>query len=154
LVTGSRLTQYSINFYEFLGHGICIISIVNSALLATISIFYVYTLGSNLPVIVYYFLTRFTYIKPFNEYLINRYFDSIIISALTLAWLVLSLNGKLTRTLVSSIFGILLAVAVIAGLDNLMSLVELATLPLIIFIYSFKEAIEDGKLRKLSRTTI
>jgi hypothetical protein len=133
LTTRTRLTQYSIRLNGFFGFGVCRTSIITSALLATLSLFYVYTLGSHLPVIAYFFLTRFTYIKPFNDYIVNRNFGSVIVCAFTLVWLILSINRKPARTFVSSVFGVLLAIAISANNDALMSLLELATLPLVVF---------------------
>jgi hypothetical protein len=133
LAAGRRLAQYSVSLHEFLGYGINKISIVTSALLAAISLFYVFTLASHLQVNVYYFLLRWTYIKTSNEFIVTRYFDSIIISSLTVVWLVLALDGKLTRISVSFIFGIVLVMGIAANRPDLLSMLELATLPVIVF---------------------
>ena len=139
MATGDKLSQYSVSLQEFFGQGIDKISIVSSALLAAISLFYVFSLGSYLQIIVYYFLWRVSYIKPFNEYIVSRYFDSIIISSLAIVWLVLSLNGKITRISVSSIFGILLVIGIVAHQPGLMTFLELATLPVIVFILFYQK---------------
>ena len=151
MVAGGRLAQYSISLHEFLGDGFSKISIVTSALLATISLFYVYALGSHLPIVVYYFLTRFTYIKPFSEYITTRYFDSMIIGGFTLLWLALSLNGKFTKIFVTSIFGIIFTVAMTANLTNLISVVELSTLPLVILILFCQRGARSLRGKKVVR---
>jgi hypothetical protein len=140
-----QLSHYCIRLHEFLGQGACKISIITSALLATVSLLYVFVLGSHLHLTVYYFLTRFTYIISFDDHIVSRYFDSVIIGLLTIVWFILSLNRKLTRIFSTSIFGILLAIAVIANLAGLLSLMELATLPVIILLLL-------GNVKRESRT--
>src|ERR671914_493126 len=115
LLPGGRLAQYSVGLHNFLGQGFNKISIVSSALVAGISLFYVFSLGSYLQAIVYYFLLRVIYIKPSNDYLFGRYYDSIIISSLTVVWLALALDGKWARISASSAFGILLAIGIAAN---------------------------------------
>ena len=136
--TGGKLSHYSVSLKKFIGQGIDKISIISSALLAAISLFYVFSLGTYLQIIVYYFLWRVSYIKPFDEYIVSRYVDSIIINSLAIVWLILSLDGKITRISVSSIFGVLLVVGLVAQQPALMTFLELVTLPLIVFILLYK----------------
>jgi hypothetical protein len=138
--TKPKLADLSFKFSKFLGFGLPRISIITSSLLATISIFYVFTLGSYLQPTVYIFVRRVTYINPFNDYLISRYFDSIIINLLAIIWLVLSLDTKLTRVTVSGIYGILLVIAIAANLQGLIALMELSTLPLIVFFLYYQRS--------------
>ena len=146
----AKLADLSVKFSKFLGFGFPKISIVTSALLATISFFYIFTLGSYLQVTVYIFIRRVTYINPFNDYLFTRYFDSVIISSLAIIWLVLSLDGKLTRITVSAIYGILLVIAIVAKLPGLIALMELSTLPLIVFFLYLSKEQKTTNIRELS----
>jgi hypothetical protein len=153
LVARGRARRYSLGLSIFLGYGVNKISIVSSALLASISLFYIYSVGSYLQhVIVYYFLLRVTYIKPFNEYLLTRYFDSVIITSLTFFWLFLSLGGK-ARIFVPSVFGIFLVVGVVARQDGLMTILELVSLPLIVFCLlgqmSYRKRVKKRKHNQL-----
>ena len=102
------------------------LSIITSSLLVAISFFYIFTLAAYLQATVYIFIRRVTYINPFDDYLITRYFDSIVISSLTLVWLVLSLNGKLTKIVVSAIYGMLLVIAIVANLPTLIDVTALS----------------------------
>lgn len=148
---GTRLVQYSASLYEFIGAGIDKVSIVSSALLATISLFYVFAIGSYLSLTVYYFLLRFTYVKSFNDYLVGRYFDSVIISALTVAWLVLSLNGRAARLSISSVVGIALVVSIVADLPGLRTFIELLTLPLVLFFVFYQKRKRRYQHREIVR---
>jgi hypothetical protein len=136
--TTTRLTDASVRISKFLGSGFTKLSIITSSLLATISFFYLFTLGSYMQPTVYIFIRRVTYINPFNDYIFSRYFDSIIISSLALIWLVLSLHSKLTRITVSAIYGSALVIAIAANLQGLMALIELSTLPLIVFFLYYQ----------------
>ena len=143
MTVGTKLSQHKDSLHKFLGHGMGKFSIVNSALLAAISLFYVYSVGNHLPIVVYYFLTRFTYIKPFNDYIVSRYFDSITICVLTLVWLILSPSGKSTKIFISTVFGISFAIAIAANLVSVLSVMELVTIPIVIFIL-----VLDGRKRR------
>jgi hypothetical protein len=127
-----NLTDVSVRFSTFLGSDFPKLSIITSSLLATISFFYIFTLGIYMHATVYIFIRRVTYINPFNDYIFSRYFDSVIISSLALLWFVLSLDRKLTRITVSTIYGSLLVIAIAANLQGLVALMELLTLPLIV----------------------
>lgn len=136
----TQLADIFAKFSKFLGFGYSKISIITSALLATISFFYIFTLGIYMQATVYIFIRRVTYINPFNDYLISRYFDSVIISSLSLLWLVLSLDRKITRITVSTIYSILLVIALAAKLQGLIALMELSTLPMIVFFLYYQKS--------------
>lgn len=136
----TQLANLSVKFSKFLGNGYPKISVITSAFLATISFIYVFTLGTYIQATVYIFLRRVTYINPFNDYLFSRYFDSVIISSLALLWLVLSLERKLTRITVSTVYAILLVIALAAKLQGLVALMELSTLPMIVFFLYYQKS--------------
>jgi hypothetical protein len=128
------LGQYSVDLQRFLGQGAIKTSIASSAVLAVISVFYVFSIGSYIQATVYYFLLRVTYIKPSNDFIFGRSYDSIVISSLSVVWMVLALEGKFPRIFVSSIFGILLVAGAVSNHIGLLTFLELATLPLIVVI--------------------
>ena len=134
MASGSKLAHYSVGLQEFLGRGVDKISIASSAILASISLFYVFSLGSYIQAIEYYFLLRVSYIRPSYDNIFSRYYDSVVISSLTVVWLILALKGKRARIFVSSVFGVLLAIGVATNQPGLMTFLELATLPLIVII--------------------
>ena len=95
---------------------------------------------------MYIFIRRVTYINPFDDYLITRYFDGVVISSLTLVWLVLSLDGKLTKLVVSVIYGILLVIAIVANVPTLIDVIALVSLPMIVFFLSYHKI--ENKTKK------
>jgi hypothetical protein len=101
---------------------------------------YIFTLETYIQATVYIFIRRVAYINPFNDYLISRYFDSVIISSLSILWLVLSLDRKLTRIIVSTIYSILLVIAIAARLQGLIALIEMSTLPMIVFFLYYQKS--------------
>jgi hypothetical protein len=151
LTSRSRLSPYSVRLDKFLGRGFDKFSIISSALFAVISLFYVFSLGAYLKVIVYYFLLRFSYIKTSNEYLFSRNFDGIMISSLTVLWLVLSLEGKARKISVASAFGLFFLVAVVLQSPELMTFVELSTLPVIVLIILYSNVKRRRRPEKTPR---
>ena len=148
MATGSKLAHYSVGLQEFLGHGVDKISIASSAILASISLFYVFSLGSYIQAIEYYFLLRVSYIRPSYDNIFSRYYDSVVISSLTVVWLILALKGKRARIFVSSVFGVLLAIGVATNQPGLMTFLELATLPLIVIILLYQTRYPKNKGRR------
>jgi hypothetical protein len=141
----TRLAVYSGIIARFLGVESQKISIISSILLAAISFFYIFTLASYIQVTVYIFIRRVTYINPFDDYLITKYLDGVIISSLSLIWLVLFINEKVTKLAVCVVYGMLLITAVVANFPTLIDLTALTSLPIIVFFLSYRVIRAKGK---------
>ena len=113
--------------------------ILASSILVTLSFFYVFTLGSYVGITVYIFLNRVTYINPFDDYIINKPFDHIIVSCLALLWLILNIRDKKTRLLVCATYGALITIAILIDSTLLGDLSALLSLPAVIFFLLFYE---------------
>lgn len=133
----TRLGKYYVSTARFLGLGFQKLTIINSSLFVAITLFYIFTVAAYLQTTVYIFIRGVTYINPFDDYLITRYFDGIVISSLTLLWLVFSLNGKLTKIVVSVLYGMLLIMAILANIATLLDFTALLSLPMIVFFLSY-----------------
>jgi hypothetical protein len=143
--TETKLAKYYVRIAGFLGFGFQKLTIINSSILVAISFFYIFTLAAYSQVTVYIFIRGVTYINAFDDYLITRYYDGIVISSLTLIWLVLSLVGKTTKIVVSVIYGMLLITALVASLPTLIDVTALMSLPMIVFFLSYHKTISIQK---------
>ena len=121
-----------------LGKGASNISIISSTALALISFFYIYTVGSYFKISTYILENRVIYIKLFDNYIISKNVDHIIISFGMILWLSLSLRGK-TRFLASAIYGGLTIVAILFSLDILLDFMTLISIPLLIALLIYNK---------------
>jgi hypothetical protein len=116
-----------------LGQGNSYMSIMTSAILSFISFFYLFTLGSFFKVNLYSLENRVTYSTFFDVYIINKYFDQIIIASGTILWLALSTRGK-ARYVIPAIYGGTTIAAISAGLDMLLEILVLMAFPIILSV--------------------
>jgi len=121
-----------------LGKGASNIAIIASAAIALISFFYIYTVGSYLKINTYILENRIIYTKLFDNYIISKNVDHIIISFGMILWLSLSLRGK-TRLIVSAIYGGLTIVAILISLDILLDFMTLISVPLLIVLLIYNK---------------
>ena len=121
-----------------LGKGASNIAIIASAAIALISFFYIYTVGSYLKINTYILENRIIYTKLFDNYIISKNVDHIIISFGMVLWLSLSLRGK-TRLIVSAIYGGLTIVAILISLDILLDFMTLISIPLLIALLIYNK---------------
>lgn len=121
-----------------LGRGFSRSSIISSASLAIMCLFYVYTLGTYLQVKVYPLIDRVTYYTPFNFYIINEYVDHVIIGSLLVLWLVFSIQRSRAGYIAIAALAALFAIAVIVNYDLALDSIALSTLPVMValLIYS------------------
>jgi hypothetical protein len=113
-----------------LGYGVSPLSIITSALFALTSFFYIYTVGSYFKVSIYILQDRVTYITFFDSYIINRYLDHLIIASAIVLWLALSIDGK-ARVIATAIYsGITIIGAITAGLNLLLDIAALISIPI------------------------
>ena len=116
---------------QLLGKGTPRLSIITSAVLALISLFYIYTVGSYFKFIIYTFEHRVTYYTFFDVYVINKYIDHIIIVSGIVLWLTLSLRGKV-KFVAPAIYVGVTSIAAAASLDTIVDIVILMSIPVVI----------------------
>jgi hypothetical protein len=114
------------------------ISIISSSVLALISFFYIYTVGSYFKISTYILENRVIYIRLFDNYIINKNVDHIIIFIGVILWLSLTLRGK-TRFLASAIYGGLTIIAILFSLDILLDFIILISIPLLIALLIYNK---------------
>ena len=85
-------------------------SIITSVILAVLSLFYIFTLGSFFKANVFVLLNRTTYDTFFELFLFNKSLDHTIIVLSVVVWLALSLR-KRPMFVMFAILGILTAVS-------------------------------------------
>ena len=114
-----------------LGYGNSILSILSSAILALVTFFYIYTVGSFLRVNIYILLHRVSYNTYFDFFIVNRYIDHLIIATGIIAWSVISLHGK-ARIVITVSYGILTLLAVTSGIELLLDITAVIAMPIVI----------------------
>ena len=114
-----------------LGYGNSIPTILSSAILALVTIFYIYTVGSFFRVNIYILLHRVSYNTYFDFFIVNRYIDHLIIATGIIAWSVISLHGK-ARIVITVSYGILTLLAVTSGIELLLDITAVIAMPIVI----------------------
>ena len=132
---------------KFLGEGNSTISIISSAIIASVCFFYIYTVGSFFHVSIYPLYNRITPHSFFNFYLISRDIDHSIIAFGTVFWLALNTTRN-TRLFAIAIYGGLNVIAIIANLDILLTIMSLMAVPFIISFLSYKKVTSSNKKSK------
>ena len=114
-----------------LGYGNSIPTILSSAILALVTIFYIYSVGSFFRVNIYILLHRVSYNTYFDFFIVNRYIDHLIIATGIIAWSVISLHGK-ARIVITVSYGILTLLAVTSGIEILLDITAVIAMPVVI----------------------
>ena len=114
-----------------LGYGNSVPTILSSAILALVTFFYIYTVGSFFRVNIYILLHRVSYGTYFDFFIVNRYIDHIIIATGIILWSVISLHGK-PRIVISVSYGILTLLAVTSGIEILLDITAVIAMPIVI----------------------
>ena len=114
-----------------LGYGNSIPTILSSAILALVTIFYIYSVGSFFRVNIYILLHRVSYNTYFDFFIVNRYIDHLIIATGIIAWSVISLHGK-ARIVITVSYGILTLLAVTSGIEILLDITAVIAMPIVI----------------------
>ena len=120
-----------------MGQGAPWSAMITSFTLAALLLFYIFALGSYLGITIYIFLNRVTYINQFEEYIISKQSDQILVSCLALLWLILCIRNKKGRLLISLIYGISVAAAILLGSPLLREVTAVLSLPMVIFFLLF-----------------
>jgi hypothetical protein len=137
-----------------LGQGTSHLSITGSAILALISFFYIYTVGSYFKVNIYILQNRVTYYQFFDMYIFGRYIDHIIITCGIILWFVLFIRGK-ARFAASIIYGGLTLIALLANLSALLDIIAVMSIPIIIsFLIYNKLACKKKKIPTIPYTNL
>ena len=137
-----------------LGQGTSRLSITGSAILALISFFYIYTVGSYFKVNIYILQNRVTYYQFFDMYIFGRYIDHIIITCGIILWFVLSIRGK-ARFAASIIYGGLTLIALLANLSALLDIIAVMSIPIVIsFLIYNKLACKKKKIPTIPYTNL
>ena len=127
-----------------LGNGTSRLSIITSAALALISLFYIYTLGSYLKVAIYPLEHRIIYYMFFDVYIINKQADHIIIAAGIVLWLALSLKGK-ARFIAPVIYSGIAVLAATANHDAILDILALMSIPMVISFFLYDRVVSKKK---------
>ena len=127
-----------------LGNGTPRLSIITSAVLVLISLFYIYTVGSYLKVAIYPLGHRIIYYTFFDVYIINKQADHLIIAAGIVLWLALSLKGK-ARFIAPAIYGGIALLAATANHDAILDIVALMSIPIIISFFLYDKFVSKKK---------
>lgn len=133
---------------NILGQEATRLSILSSCALALVSFFYIYTIGSYLKVTVYSLQNRVTYISRFDNYVIDRYTDHIIIVSIIIVWFIFSLRGKV-RLIVTTIYGVMIITSTIGQLESILEIGALLSIPIAIsFLIYNKLPLKKNKGKK------
>jgi len=109
---------------------------LSSMSLFIIGFFFIFWIGSYLEIDVFPLENRSTYFSTFDNYLFDKYVDSIIITLFTILWCSLSIKGRL-RIVSTILYGGLVSTALLTNIDLLLETSVLVSVPLItsFFIY-------------------
>ena len=114
-----------------LGYGSSIPTILSSAIIAIVTFFYIYTVGSFLRVNIYILLHRVSYNTYFDFFIVNRYIDHIIIATGVILWCAISLHGK-ARIIITVSYGALTLFAITSGIEILLDITAVIAILIVI----------------------
>lgn len=140
----SRLEQLLVG----LGRGSDRAEIITSAIVALMTIFYVYTISSFLKLEVFVLRDRVVYDNPFEQYVIGNYADHIIISVGLLIWLCISLRRTKIRYIVCITYGVLLITALLLG-PSLLEIFSVVIFPLIVVLVIYQKLVLVKRKKEL-----
>ena len=146
----ARITTSFAHISRALGQGNSPQSIVTSVTLALTFFFYIYAVGSYFKVSIYILQNRVSYHTFFDFYIINKYVDHIIIASAVVLWLALSIRGKKARFAISAAYGGLNLIAATAGLDILMDIMALISVPVIVSFFAYDRFTSKKKILNVS----
>jgi hypothetical protein len=117
------------------GYGMPISSILSALAFVICFFFFLYIIGSFLEISIYPLINRVTFHSVFNEYLINEYFDKVIVIAATTAWFLLSINHKVVRYSLSITYGTTAIILAALNVENVIfDFLATLSLPLIVSV--------------------
>jgi len=128
----------SLNIARILGYGNATTLIISSIVLVITLFFYIYTLGSYFHVGVAPLEHRVNYHESFSVFVINENTDHLIISFGVVAWIALSVIGRV-RIVGSAIYGITTVIAASAKIGTLFDIVALISIPIVISLLIYNK---------------
>jgi hypothetical protein len=126
------------NIHKVLGIGNSYSNIIASFAFALVSFFYVFTISSYFKVNVFILENRVTYVDSFDKYVINQYFDQILIAVGVVIWFFLSIRGN-GRFYISSIYGGLTIVGLMFEFKILIDVIALSSVPVIVSLLIYNK---------------
>ena len=141
------------NIVKAFGRGSTLSSIISSASLVVLCLFYIYSAATYAHLIVYPLIDRVTYYTVFGVYITNEYVDHVILGSLLVIWLAASLQ-KSNKTVYYVAVGIPAAFLVATAVANnalLLQGVALASLPAIVALLLYNRYSSQKILRILQR---
>lgn len=117
---------------EILGHKHARSSILSSASLTLVCLFYVYTVGTFLQIRIYPLIDRVTHYTQFDYYIASEYVDHVIIAALLILWLACSVKKIKVSYIAIGALAALFATAAITNNDLMLDTIALSALPAMI----------------------
>jgi hypothetical protein len=128
---------------EIFGKGLSFNIISNSILFPLIFLFYILTVGSFFKPLIFPLIDRVTYSTQFiDKYVINNYYDAVIISFCTIFWFIVSIKGKF-KFVLSFFYGVITLIALLEGIQFLLSILSLLSIPMIITFICFNKFMDD-----------
>ena len=118
-------------FARVLGQGKPRISILLSAILTVYSFFYIYSLASYFGLTIWVLVDRVSYYGPFEQFVISKNVDHLIIACATLLWLILSIRSKIKFT-IATVYGITTIIAALFSQYTLLEIAVILSIPIII----------------------
>jgi hypothetical protein len=109
------------------------LSIMLSAILTVISFFYIYTIASYFKVTVWALVNRVSYYYGFETYVLSKNLDHLIIAGATVLWFALSIRTKVGFAVATS-YGIITIISALFGLDMVLEIAGILSLPIIILL--------------------
>ena len=119
------------NIAKVLAYGNSPSIIISCAVLVITLFFYIYTVGSYFHVGVSPLEHRVNYHESFAVFIINEYFDHLIIASGTVLWLALSVMGR-AKIVASAIYGIITVAAASTKIGTPLDIVSLISIPIVI----------------------
>lgn len=112
---------------------------VSGILLAVVLFFYIFTIGSFLKIGIFPFINRITYQELFNFFIVNEYFDHLVIAIALLFWFAFSFLKK--RITVPIIIGLsfIIGISHILDFNQIVSIIALLSVPVIFFVILFNK---------------
>jgi hypothetical protein len=134
-----------VSIVKILGLNRSPVSIITSAILASISFFYIYTLASYFKVNMSVLHNRFTYDELFNSYVFSKYIDNLIILSGVYVWLVLCIKGK-SRFIISTAYMGLTIMAVLTRVDIILDSLVLTSIPFLLLLLTYNKLLPTMKI--------
>src|SRR2546423_4455471 len=141
-----KAQAFVVNIVNAVGRNRSVISVVASAVFASTSFLYIYTLASYLKIVVSVLHHFYNYIGFFDMYIFTRDLDHLIIALGVSIWLALSIRKGKARFVISGTYGGLAILAVLFRLDVILDIVALLSVPLIILLLTCNRFVPKMKI--------